>query len=166
MIDHIVLDVDGTLTDGKIIISNHGEEIKNFHVRDGQIIIALPKLGYHLLIITGRTSKITEIRANELKINTVLQGVQNKEKTLNDYFKMNYITGDRFAYIGDDLNDYSAMKLCAFKACPADAVTEIRGLCDYVSVRKGGQGAVREICEYLLQKQNQYESFLQLFRAC
>jgi len=163
MIDHIIFDVDGTLTDGGIIISGNGVESKQFQAKDGLLIRVLPKLGFTTMIITGRNSELTKIRADDLHISTVFQGIDDKAEIIRRYIAENGLDGSRFAYIGDDLNDYEVMKLCIFKACPADATKEIRDLCDYVSTEKGGHGAARDICEYLLRRQNQYENFLKLF---
>jgi 3-deoxy-D-manno-octulosonate 8-phosphate phosphatase (KDO 8-P phosphatase) len=165
MIDHIIFDVDGTLTDGGIIISDDGTESKVFQAKDGLLIRELPKLGFTTMIITGRESELTKIRADDLDITVIMQGVKNKEEALKAYLSEHGLTGESFAYIGDDLNDYKAMTLCAFKACPADAVEEIREISDYISIKCGGIGACRDICEYLLRKQGQYEGFLRLFNT-
>jgi 3-deoxy-D-manno-octulosonate 8-phosphate phosphatase (KDO 8-P phosphatase) len=162
VIDHIIFDVDGTLTDGGIIISDNGIEAKQFQAKDGLIIRMLPKLGFTTIIITGRKSELTAVRADDLNISLLMQGVHDKEAALKDYFSEHNLSGERFAFIGDDLNDYAAMQLCSFKFCPADAAKEIREICDYVSIKKGGCGAVRDICEYLLRKQNQYSDLLML----
>ena len=163
MIDHIIFDVDGTLSDGGITICDDGVECKQFQAKDGLLIRMLPKLGFTTIIITGRKSELTKIRANDLHISVLLQGVDDNEAVLKKYFAEHNINGERFAFIGDDLNDYMVMQLCAFKACPSDAVKEIRNICDYISSEKGGHGAVRDICEFILQKQNQYLEFLSLF---
>jgi 3-deoxy-D-manno-octulosonate 8-phosphate phosphatase (KDO 8-P phosphatase) len=165
MIDHIVCDVDGTLTDGGIIVSANGVESKTFQVKDGLLIHELPKLGFKTMFITGRKSELTAIRAKDLNISVVIQGVNDKEAVLKSYCKEHKISSERFAFIGDDLNDYKAMKLCAFKACPADAVKEIREICDYISPERGGHGACRDICEHLLRMNGLYEDFLRLFGA-
>jgi len=165
MITHIVFDVDGTLTDGGIYHCNNGVEAKCFHVRDGQIMKHLPTLGYTTIILTGRVSELTAHRAIELDVSHIKQGVSDKAVELNTYIAKHNLSKRQIAYIGDDVNDYTAMNLCAFKACPADAVSEIREICDYVSTKNGGHGAVRDICEHLLRKQDQYNAFLALFGA-
>ena len=165
MIDHIIFDIDGTLTDGGIIISSNGVESKAFQAKDGLLMRVLPKLGFTTIMLTGRKSDLTVIRAEDLCISVVIQGVDYKKEVLCDYLAKHNLSPERFAYIGDDLNDYAAMKLCGFKACPADAVREIRDICDYVSKKKGGDGAARDICEYLLRKQHQYDDLLKLFEV-
>jgi 3-deoxy-D-manno-octulosonate 8-phosphate phosphatase (KDO 8-P phosphatase) len=163
MIDHIVLDVDGTLTDGGIIISDNGVETKQFQAKDGLLVRVLPKLGFKTIIMTGRESELTEIRADDLCISTLMQGVKDKEAALKAFFEEHGLSGERFAFIGDDLNDYTAMQLCGFKACPIDAAPEIRELCDYVSPLSGGHGAVRDICGYILKLEGKYMEFTGLF---
>jgi len=163
MIDHIIFDVDGTLTDGGIIISSNGVESKQFQAKDGLLVRQMPNLGFKTMIITGRDSELTVIRAKDLRISEIFQGVTDKVPVLQEYLEKHGVSGQRFAYIGDDLNDYAVMQLCGFKACPADATREIRELCDYVSPVKAGKGAVRDICEFLLRRQGKYEEMLALF---
>ncbi|MCL1986460.1 MAG: HAD-IIIA family hydrolase [Firmicutes bacterium] len=166
MITHVILDVDGTLTDGGIIYNENGEEIsqtKKFSVKDGLILKALPKLGITTIILTGRESQATSRRAAELDISLVLQNIPNKREELQKLAKRQNINLSQAAYIGDDLNDYAAMQLCGFKACPADSAVEVREICDYVSTKNGGFGAVRDICEEIWRRNEQYSQFLALF---
>jgi len=163
MIDHIVFDVDGTLTDGQITISDDGVESKAFQSKDGLLVRVLPKLGFTTIFLTGRKSRLTDIRAEDLCISLVIQGVGDKVKVLSEYMSEHNLSRERVAYVGDDLNDYAAMQLCGMKACPADASKEVRDICDFVSTKKGGRGAVREFCEYLLKKQDRYDDMLKIF---
>ena len=163
MITHIVFDVDGTLTDGGITVSDNGVELKTFQAKDGIVVRMLPRLGFTTMIITGRNSNLTNIRAEDLDISITLQGINDKADTLKSYISEHKLSSEHFAYVGDDLNDYAAMKLCAFKACPLDAADEVRLLCDYVSIKPGGRGAVRDICEYLLRRENKYTELLKIF---
>ncbi|MCL2190280.1 MAG: HAD hydrolase family protein [Defluviitaleaceae bacterium] len=158
----IILDVDGTLTDGRIAYDNNGTELKPFNIKDGLILRACSLLGINVVFMTGRTAESVAIRANELGAEA-LQGIEKKEIELEKLLAKYDVAFEQCAFIGDDLNDYTAMQLCAFKACPADAVPEIREICDFVSSKNGGYGAVRDICEHLLRKQGQYEDFLTLF---
>ena len=151
MIKYLVMDVDGTLTDGKVYIGNEGEILKAFSIKDGCGIhdILIPA-GIIPVIITGRKSKILENRCVEIGIKEFYQGISDKTK------KLFSITQDvsLIAYIGDDINDLSAMK--SIKAaggkvgCPADAVQKVKDIADFVSVKNGGDGAVREFIEWLL----------------
>ena len=165
MISHIVFDIDGTLTDGGISFSDTEMETKQFQAKDGLIIRAMPKLGFTTMFVTGGESKLTEVRAKDLCVSKVFQGVSDKAKLLAEYVAENNLHGENFAYIGDDLNDYAAMKLCGFRACPADAAKEIREICDCISTKNGGFGAAREICELILRENNKYAAFLALWGA-
>lgn len=146
------MDVDGTLTDGKIYMSNTGELYKVFDIKDGCGIhdIAL-RSGLTPIIITGRSSDIVLNRCRELGIKEIYQGVHNKFETLL------CCTSDlsTVAYIGDDINDLSCMKPIkaagGIVACPKNAVTEVLEIADYISTYNGGDGAVREFIEWLIK---------------
>lgn len=150
----LVLDVDGTLTDGKIYIDSNGIESKSFHVKDGLAISQLISSGIECAIITGRTSKIVSIRAKELGIKYLYQGVYNKVDQLNSLLLDLGLTKYNCAYIGDDINDLDIIKMVSFSACPKDAALEIIKESDFVSKYNGGYGAVREIIEYILKEKN------------
>lgn len=157
----LILDVDGTLTDGKIHIGEHGEFFKSFHVKDGFAINQiLPSVHIIPVILTGRQSAIVENRMRELNVKNIYQGVSDKAAMLKVILAELHIELQECAYIGDDLNDLKAMKLCGFKACPLDAVHEIKSICDYISPFRAGQGAVRDISEVILKKNGQWEIFL------
>lgn len=145
----LILDVDGTLTDGKIYMSANGELLKAFNIKDGYAIARLPKYGITPIIITGRKSEIVEQRCKELKITEIHQGIENKAFKLREVCDRLGIQASECAYIGDDLNDICCMQLCGIKAAPADAVKFVREHVDYVCEAKGGDGAVREFCDYL-----------------
>lgn len=153
MIKYLVMDIDGTLTDGKIYMGNGGEVMKAFNIKDGCGIhdIAIP-LGIIPVIITGRKSKIVKNRCSEIGIVNIYQGVSNKVE------KLKIVTKDlkNVAYIGDDVNDIPVMtevkKNGGIVGCPADAVEEVRGISDFISQRNGGDGAVREFIEWLVEK--------------
>jgi 3-deoxy-D-manno-octulosonate 8-phosphate phosphatase (KDO 8-P phosphatase) len=152
LITILILDVDGTLTDGKIYISADGELMKVFSAKDGYgIIYILPTLGVTPVIVTGRESRIVLNRARELGITEVYQNVMDKAAKLQELSEKYGCGLEAFAYIGDDMNDYEAMSLCGFKACPADAVAEIKAIADYIAPHPGGHGAVRDVCEELLR---------------
>ena len=147
----LVMDVDGTLTDGHIYIGADGEVMKAFHVRDGYgIAHLLPAQRITPVIITGRKSRIVEKRAEELKIAHLYQGVSDKLSQLKYVADEFHAGPDEIAYIGDDLNDLDCIRFCGRSACPADAVTAVREAVDYVCERAGGQGAVREFIDLLL----------------
>ena len=150
MIKYLVMDVDGTLTDGKIYMGNDGEMMKAFNIKDGCGIhdIAIP-LGITPVIITGRKSKILENRCVEIGIKDIYQGISNKVEKLKDVTKK----FENVAYIGDDINDLLVMnevkKGGGVIGCPKDAVARVVEVADFVSSRNGGDGAVREFIEWL-----------------
>ena len=147
----LVMDVDGTLTDGHIYIGDEGEMMKLFHVQDGYAIAhILPVKGIVPVIITGRSSKIVERRAAELKISHLHQGVADKLSKLKEVAAELGISADKIAYIGDDVNDLDCIRWCGITACPADAVPAVREAVQYVCGRNGGNGAVREFIERFL----------------
>lgn len=144
----LVMDVDGTLTDGHIYIGADGEMMKAFNVQDGYAIAhILPEKGIVPVIITGRSSKIVERRAAELKISHLHQGVADKLSKLKEIAAELGINADEIAYIGDDINDLDCIRWCGLTACPADAVPVVRKSVDYVCKRNGGNGAVREFID-------------------
>lgn len=149
----LVMDVDGTLTDGHIYIGAEGEMMKAFHVQDGYAIAhVLPEKGIVPVIITGRSSKIVERRAAELKIQHLHQGVSDKLSKLREVAGELGIGADEIAYIGDDLNDLDCIRYCGLTACPADAVSEILNAVEYVCERNGGRGAVREFIDKFVRE--------------
>ena len=149
----LVMDVDGTLTDGCIYMGPNGEAMKAFNCQDGYAIAQiLPKLGITPVIITGRRSAIVANRAAELKITHLHQGVADKLPKLQEIAAELGAAAAEIAYIGDDLNDLDCMRYCGFTGCPGDAVPEIREIADFVSNRNGGRGAVREFVD-LIKKQ-------------
>lgn len=140
----LVMDVDGTLTDGKIYIGPDGEAMKAFDVKDGYgIACILPELGIIPVIITGRESKIVANRAKELGITELYQGIDNKLIQLKKVAEKYNVTPKEIAYIGDDLNDFECIEYCGFSACPNDAVEEVKNAVDYVCKYDGGRGSVR-----------------------
>lgn len=150
MIRAIVMDVDGTLTDGGIYMSAGGELFKRFDVKDGYAIAnMLPEKGIIPIIITGRKSEILLNRCQELNIEHVIQGCKDKVNSMKGILKDLGIPLEETAYIGDDLNDLDCMRIVAVKGCPHDAADEIKSICDYVCQRNGGYGAVREFITHI-----------------
>lgn len=146
----LVMDVDGTLTDGCIYMGPQGEAMKAFNCQDGYAIAqTLPKIGVTPVIITGRNSVITANRAKELKITQLHQGVQDKLPLLQQIAEELGASREEVAYIGDDLNDMDCLRWCGLTGCPADAVPEVRAVVDFISSRNGGRGAVREFVDYI-----------------
>ena len=158
MIELIVLDVDGTLTDGKIIYTSNGDELKNFDVKDGLAIASWSKkLNKKVAIITGRKSLLVEKRAKELGVTHLFQGIDNKDEILENILKEENLTWEQTAGLGDDLNDYKMLSKVGFSFAVNDAVDEIKSICDVVCTKKGGFGAAREMIEIILQRDKQKE---------
>jgi len=146
----LVMDVDGTLTDGHIYMGSEGEMMKAFSCKDGYgIAQILPKLGIVPVIITGRSSRIVANRARELHIEELHQGIADKLPLLKEIAGKYGLTAEEIAYVGDDLNDLDCLNYCGLTACPQDAEDEIKRIVSYVAPRNGGCGAVRDFIEYM-----------------
>ena len=163
-IELIVLDVDGTMTDSRITYSESGDEIKAFNVKDGLAIVSWMKLGKKVAIITGRSSKIVERRAKELRIEHFYQGCDDKLTKLEELIEKLDITMENVAAIGDDLNDYKMLEAAEISFVPRDASSYVDKIASVVLTRKGGNGAVREMIEYLVKKERLEGKFLDLWR--
>ena len=151
MIKLFAMDVDGTLTDGKINISESGEVFKSFSVKDGLGIKLLMENNIIPAIITGRKSKIVLNRAKELGITHVYQNIQNKKDFLINLCKNLNISLAEVAYIGDDLNDLEVLECVKYSYAPKDAIEKVLNMVKYVCSRSGGEGAVREAIENVLE---------------
>lgn len=146
-------DVDGILTDGQLYYADSGEEIKSFHVQDGQGIKMLSESGITVAIITSRTSRVVENRARDLGIEFLFQGVDNKLETLRDLLQRLQIDMQAASYMGDDLIDLPVLRRCGFAASVPDAPAVVRKHAHYVTRAGGGCGAVREFAELVMQAQ-------------
>ncbi len=160
MIKLIVLDVDGCLTDGKIIYSCNDVQSKNFNVKDGLAIATWIRMGHHVAIITGRQSDIVKRRADELGIKYIFQGIKDKKRVLKELIESLHLKPYEIAAIGDDLNDYNMLSYAGKSFTPRDGVKEIRSLVNTVLVSKGGDGAVREMIDILIDINDQRDEFL------
>jgi 3-deoxy-D-manno-octulosonate 8-phosphate phosphatase (KDO 8-P phosphatase) len=159
----IVLDVDGCLTNGDIIYTSNAEEIKHFNVKDGLAISSWIKMGFHVAIITGRESKIVEKRAKELGIKHLYQHVKNKERILKELINKLELKSYEVAAIGDDLNDYKMLRYVGRSFTPKDGIKEVRELVDTVLSLKGGEGAVREMIDILVDENDIRDQFLSVW---
>jgi YrbI family 3-deoxy-D-manno-octulosonate 8-phosphate phosphatase len=147
----VLTDNDGVLTNTGVYFSAKGEEFKRFSIRDGMGIERLRKYaGVETIIITGEESGSVRARAEKLKIKEYYLGVKKKEELLSEIMKKNGLTSDEIAFVGDDSNDVELMKLVGFKATPADGMSFIKEICDYVCENKGGNGAFREVAELII----------------
>lgn len=146
----LVMDVDGVLTDSGMYYSENGDELKKFNTRDGMGIEIWHKTGFKTAIITKEKTDIVERRAAKLKITKVYQGFENKldalEKLMSEY-NLNY---KEIAYIGDDIVDIPVLEKVGFSAAPQDAIEKVKEIVDYVTKKNGGDGAVREVIDLIL----------------
>ena len=152
----LVMDVDGTLTDGAIFVLPDGEEVKSYNVKDGLGLLMAHLAGLQTAIITGKTSKALEKRAEKLQIAEVHQGILDKRPVLEDILKRHGLRPEDVAYIGDDLGDLEVMRLVGLAAAVADAHPAVKGISHFICKHKGGRGAVRELIEYILTAQDKW----------
>ncbi len=154
-----VFDVDGVLTDGRLILDDHGVQTKAFHVRDGLGLKALMRHDVAVAVITARESSVVERRMAELGIEHLRQGQSDKRRAMRALLAELDVPGSQASYMGDDLIDWPAMRECALSAAPADADAWIRAHVDIVTDAPGGFGAVREFCERLLDARGVLEDW-------
>jgi 3-deoxy-D-manno-octulosonate 8-phosphate phosphatase (KDO 8-P phosphatase) len=152
----LLLDVDGVLTDGRIIYDAQGVETKAFDVKDGHGLKLLQRAGVQVGIITGRQSEVVNIRARELGIDIVSQGAKDKLVPFDEIVQNLRLAADEVAYMGDDLPDLPVLRRVGWAVAPADAVGEIKPFVHYVTNHPGGRGAVREVCDLLLQERGHW----------
>lgn len=148
----LLLDVDGVLSDGRIVYDANGVEIKTFDVKDGHGIKMLQKAGIEVGIVTGRISKVVDVRAKELGIEILYQGVGDKAIPYGEIKARRGLGDEAIAYVGDDVVDLPILRRVGFAVATADAVDDIRPFVHYVTTRKGGRGAVREVCDLILRE--------------
>jgi 3-deoxy-D-manno-octulosonate 8-phosphate phosphatase (KDO 8-P phosphatase) len=163
MIKLIILDVDGCLTDGGLIYSADAIESKTFNVKDGLGISTWIKMGNHVAIITGRNSKIVQKRAEELGIKHIFQGVKDKDRVLKELVSSLGFNFYEVGAIGDDLNDYNMLNLVGKSFTPKNGVKEIKQIVNKVLSYNGGEGAVREMIDILVEENDQKEEFMSVW---
>jgi 3-deoxy-D-manno-octulosonate 8-phosphate phosphatase (KDO 8-P phosphatase) len=156
----LVLDVDGVLTDGRIILDGGDGEWKAFDVRDGQRLVLAREEGIRTVLLTGRSSRVVERRAAELGLHRVFQGAHEKGPTIERFFREEGALPEQTAYLGDDIVDLPALRRVGLAAAVADAVPEVRAAADWVAAARGGHGAVRELVEFILGAQGRWEAAL------
>lgn len=158
-----VFDVDGVLTDGRIVFDAQGEALKLFHAKDGLALNALAALKIPTAAITGRTSPMVAKRCAELGFLVVMQGEKKKAKALARLCQEAGLSPSACAFMGDDLNDLPALRMAGLSACPQDAAQDVKEMADYVTTLKGGEGAAREFIEWVLRGQGLWKEALALF---
>lgn len=161
----LVLDVDGVLTDGGLYYGPEGEAMKRFDVKDGHAIVMARLSGLPAAILTARSSRIVEVRGQELGFVRVLQGRKQKGPALQELLAELKIPPDACAYMGDDLNDLPALGQVGLFACPADAVSEVRQEAHFVTQSPGGKGAVRELVELCLKASGRWVDVVKRMRT-
>ena len=149
-IELVVFDVDGVFTDGRIWIDDSGKESKSFHVRDGHGVKLLLHYGVHVAVLSGRKSHAVEVRMRELGVSDILQGHIDKRTAFNQLIQNKNLSNEQVAFVGDDIVDVQAMQLAALSIAVADAHTWVKQQADIVTQTAGGHGAVREVCELIL----------------
>lgn len=156
----LIIDVDGTLTDGSIIYDDMHNEIKKFCTRDGAGFFAAKEAGIQTMVLTGRECKAVTRRMQEMKVDFLFQDIKDKASFLKEFCSKYGYKKEDLGYIGDELNDLSAMILCGFVGCPADSCPEVIAIANYVSKKKGGDGAVRDVIEYLLREAGSWDNIV------
>ncbi|ACI21022.1 MULTISPECIES: D-glycero-beta-D-manno-heptose 1-phosphate adenylyltransferase [Thermodesulfovibrio] len=163
-IKFLILDVDGVLTSGGIILDNENNELKIFNVRDGHGLVMLHKSGINLAVITGRHSKALERRMKELGIAEVYQGTREKLKIFNEIVEKYNLKKEEIAAMGDDIIDLSILDRVGLSVCPQDAHEEVKKRVNYVTEQKAGQGAVRELCDIILKAKGLWDKFVDEYK--
>ncbi|MHB9097662.1 MAG: KdsC family phosphatase [Syntrophales bacterium] len=152
----LILDVDGVMTDGRIIIDDAGLESKHFDVKDGHGLKILMRYNIDVVLLTGRKSQVVDHRAADLGITEIHQGIRNKLEAFAGILERRKLAPEESAYVGDDVVDIPLLKRVGFAVAPADALPEVRHAADYVTDHAGGRGAVREVCEVILKAQGRW----------
>jgi 3-deoxy-D-manno-octulosonate 8-phosphate phosphatase (KDO 8-P phosphatase) len=159
----VLLDVDGVLTDGVVLMHADGSESKGFHIRDGAAIVWAQRVGLSVGLLSARSSGATAHRAAQLAVRIVAQGVSSKLGAYEDIVRDARLSDDAVAYMGDDLLDLPVLGRVGLSAAPADAAPEVRERVDWVSSSGGGRGAVREMIELVLRAQQRWDDVLRLY---
>ena len=161
----LLLDCDGVLTDGRITPVEGGEELKSFHTHDGHGLVMLHRAGLRSGIISGRKSRLVELRAADLGVSFVRQGALNKVEAFESLMAEAGVEPSHAAYVGDDVVDIPLMRRCALAVAVADATPDTRAAAHYVTRLPGGFGAVREVCELILKAQGRWDELMKRYLA-
>lgn len=151
-----IFDIDGVLTDGRLYYSSSGEEIKVFNVKDGVGIMLLKKENFKVVFLTGRTGDAIKKRAKDLKIDLLKENIREKEKVIEEVMKKFGFTKEETFFMTDDIVDLKCCSMVGFVATPQDGAEEVKKIADYVTEKKGGEGAVREIIELILKAKGKW----------
>lgn len=159
----VILDVDGVLTDGRLFFDDQGKEYKCFHARDGLGIKLLRQTGVEVAVISGRKSNSVRLRMKSLEIEHVYQGHENKIEAFNKILQTLSIEPEQAAHVGDDLLDLPLMKRVGLSIAVYDANDAVKRYADWYTKTPGGLGAVREVCDFMMQAQGTYEEVLKSY---
>jgi 3-deoxy-D-manno-octulosonate 8-phosphate phosphatase (KDO 8-P phosphatase) len=160
LLNHIttfIFDVDGVLTNGSILVSNEGDLLRSMNIKDGYALKKAVKSGYTVCIISGGKNEGVRKRLQGLGIIDIHLGVEDKVKCLNEFFELHQIKSENVAYMGDDIPDTPPMKMVGLPTCPQDAVSEVKAVSNYISHKKGGEGAARDLIEQVMKVQGKWE---------
>ena len=161
----LMLDVDGMLTDGRIVISDDGQETKCFNVRDGHGLKLIQRAGIEVIFLTGRKSRVVEHRARELGIKKIYQGALDKLSVFKEILAADGLVPEQVAYAGDDIVDLPVLSRVGFSITVSDAHDEVMRAVDLVTKNPGGRGAIREVCEMILKTQGKWEELMGRYKA-
>ncbi len=159
----VILDVDGVLTDGSLFITEAGEEFKAFHSQDGHGMKMLQATGVRLAIITGRTSRSVELRAQNLGVGILYQGVEDKLAVFEQILASSSLDKECCAFMGDDVVDLPVMRRCGLAVAVPDAPPLVKSHAHYVTRLAGGRGAVRELCEIIMHAQGTFDAQMESY---
>jgi 3-deoxy-D-manno-octulosonate 8-phosphate phosphatase (KDO 8-P phosphatase) len=152
----LIFDYDGVFTDGKVLITETGEQLRTANVKDGYALQLARKKGYRIAVISGGTSESVVKRMNGLNITDVFIRVDHKIDVYHQYLKKNILSGKEVLFMGDDIPDFVIMKEAGVAVCPADAAEEIKNISHYISHLKGGEGCARDIIEQVMKVQGKW----------
>jgi 3-deoxy-D-manno-octulosonate 8-phosphate phosphatase (KDO 8-P phosphatase) len=159
----LLLDVDGVLTDNRLIYGDDGQEYKAFYTRDGHAMVLIQKSGIEIGIITGRTSELVKKRMQDLKVKHLYQGVPDKLPTFEALMQSLNLDPEDVAYMGDDILDLPILSRVGLSACPKDSDPEVISRVDFISQFDGGRGAVREFCEFIMKTQGHWQTHMDFY---
>lgn len=154
-----IFDVDGVLTDGSVFVTNEGEILRTMNIRDGYAMKAAVESGYNVCIISGGSNEGVRVRLRNLGITDIHLGTPDKVETYKEYIELYAIKPEQVLYMGDDIPDYHVMQLVGLPTCPQDASAEIKAISKYISHKKGGKGAVREVIEQVMKVQGKWHMY-------
>ncbi len=155
-----IFDIDGVLTDGTVTVYPNGELVRRMNIKDGYAIKTAVDKGYHVAIISGGNSESVKTRLQNLGVKDIYLRTHDKVEKLYEYLDMYQLNLEKVLYMGDDIPDYPVLELVGLSTCPQDAVPEVKSVSKYISHKKGGKGAARDVIEQVLKVQgNWHQNF-------